>query len=953
MKFEHRSVSGPRPVTVAVAVGFAAGCAPEGKSSPPDLVAPFSEAYVATSGAETPLGPSGMLLGAKQARVRLTMNEPGNIYYTTDGSEPRPGDPNTGQAGQTVSTTLVRDTELRWYAVDKAGNREAQNHRTFVRFDATPPDVVVDPQPNPGAPFSGPVTVRVTADEPVTIHYTTDGRVAVPGASTTREARDVLELTLEHPTRLSLRVTDLANNLWGPKNFTYAIDDVPPTTVADPPGGAYLAPIEVRLATNDPDGTIHYTLDGTEPDAASPIWQSTLVVSSETTLRFRAVDPGGNLEPARTETYRIGALGPRAPVAALDAERIDVAGNLSLAAALMSVAGRWSGRDDGPAYTEDAYEMWATGRTAADAVLLMSHAGYSPVYSPLNIARAGSPQASPDRNENGTNVDETLTATLGGLAAFYEDTVPADIYPLVLPFEGASSLLLRSPSTERRADGLPIEEDDYAGWTWEGSAGPVRNHTALVLHAMMEALAARIATATVVSHAAGADAFSRDVAPVLGQRCLGCHRPGGESPDLTVSSAIEALVIRGAPAASPLLQYLGRDVPHPSVPATAAQRAAVSAWIETDATVPGGGDMRPGLTAREGTLALLAWQQSHFLFDWIGRSFGLDPSTGRLSVLGTNGVRYIPAKLRATDRQGLPGMPRRPEAFSIVDARYALGEQARGLVAALALADVSAQRAAAWATAPLQTEDAQASALDYARNAAALLPERTFETTSGTFRSAWSPEAGYAATLTTSDAGDALAGLAAASAAGLLDAEHAAARAAVLRGTLFEHARPDSWFPDAIVLDATFAPPATTVRPSLEAQLAVLAGLLAWAELGDAEAAEAARTLWGRLGAFWDGDAGTFQTSFGDPVYVYTPALAARVMRTLDAAARVGLREAAPRLSVFFRGTVRRGLVSSELWWTGETADGPDDDLDGIPKPGDVPVGHGVAPAFRREIRFE
>jgi hypothetical protein len=50
---------------------------------------------------------------------------------------------------------------------------------------------------------------------------------------------------------------------------------------------------------------------------------------------------------------------------------------------------------------------------------------------------------------------------------------------------------------------------------------------------------------------------------------------------------------------------------------------------------------------------------------------------------------------------------------------------------------------------------------------------------------------------------------------------------------------------------------------------------------------------------------------------------------------------------------VRAGLVASELWWTGEIASGPDDDLDGIPKPGDVPVGRGVAPTFRREIRFE
>jgi hypothetical protein len=951
LKPHDRSVFVPSSVLAATLAAGAVGCAPEGKTSPPDREAPVSEAFIATSGAETPLGPSGMLLGARQARVRLTMNEPGSIYYTTDGSEPTPGDPDTGQAGQTISTTLVRDTELRWFAVDLAGNREAERHRTFIRFDSTPPDVTIDPQPDPGIPFPGPVTVRVTADEPVTIYYTTDGRIAVPGGSTTRTAQDVLELTLEHPTTLSVRVTDLANNLWGPKNFTYVVDDVAPTTAADPPGGAFLAPIEVRLGINDPSGTIHYTLDGSEPDASAPVWSGVEVFSVETTLKFRGVDPGGNWEPTRTETYRIGPIGPRAPVAALDAERVDVAGSLALAAALMNAAGRWSGRSDGPTYTADAYEMWAIGRTASDAVLLMSHAGFSPVYAPLNIARAGSAQASPDRDGNGSNLEETLAATLGGLAAFSEDSVPANIYPLVLPFEGASALLLREPDPEVRADGLPVAEDDYAGWTWEGSAGPLRNHTAAGLHATMAALAARIGSATSVSHVTGDGTFARDVAPVLGQRCLGCHRPGADRPDLTAPTAVEALVVRGAPAASPLMQYLGRDVPHPSVPATSAQRTAVADWIESDATVPVGGTMRPGLTAREGTLALIAWQQSGYLYDWVGRSFGLDPGTGRLNVLGTNGVRYVPAEIRATDRQGLPGLPRRPESFGIVDARYGLGEQARGLVAALALVRIGESRSGGWASAPLQSEGAIAGATEYARNAAALLPERAFEPVTATYRSSWSPEAGFSPELATADAGDALVGLAVGSAAGLVDRGVASARVAALREALDANVRPDFWYPDALSTDP--AVPVTVVRPGLEAQLAVLGGLLALSEGGDEDALSSARRLWGRLGAFWDAEAGTFQTALGDPLYTYTPALAARVVEVLDAAARAGLVEAETRLSTFFRSTVRAGLVASELWWTGEIASGPDDDLDGIPKPGDVPVGRGVAPTFRREIRFE
>ena len=63
--------------------------------------------------------------------------------------------------------------------------------------------------------------------------------------------------------------------------------------------------------------------------------------------------------------------------------------------------------------------------------------------------------------------------------------------------------------------------------------------------------------------------------------------------------------------------------------------------------------------------------------------------------------------------------------------------------------------------------------------------------------------------------------------------------------------------------------------------------------------------------------------------------------------------DAEARLTAFFRAVVLDGLLASETWLTGEIADGADDDRDGILKAGDVPVGNGVAPSFRREIRFE
>lgn len=929
---------------------LAAGCGPEGKSVPTDEVAPESAAYVALSGAETPLTPAGVLLAAKRATVRIQMNEPGQIFYTQDGSEPDPAMPTTGQGGDVVFMTLVQDTELRWVAVDRAGNREATSHSTFVHFDQQAPEATIDPEPA-GFRFPGPITVTVRANEPVTIYYRIDGGLAVAGGADTLVASDTLDLALAHPTSLSIRVVDVAGNLWGPKFLKYDIDDVAPVSTADPAGGRFLKPLEVRLGVDDPSATQYFTLDGSEPDESSPVWSDALTLSEPTTLKFRAVDPGGNWEATRTEQYEVGPLGARSPTPAVDAERIDVAGNLELAAALMRAAGPWSGLEGTPTRRDLDYDLWATGRQVIDGILFQSHGGYSPVYSPLNLARAGSAQASPDRDGNGSNLEETLAASLNALAAPLADTVPTAIYPLVLPFEGVSSLLLRDPGHETRADGLPVSEDDYGLVTWQGTAGAQRNHTAAAFHATLAAYAARIAGATLASHTTDETAFGTDVAPVIGQRCVGCHRPGQASPDLTEPTGVQGLVSPGAPATSRLLQILALDPEHPSQPATAAQRAAVGRWIEAGGVGPSLADVAPGPTAREGLLAAIAWQSATWGLDWAGRQLGMDPATGRLNVLGTNGVRYLPASIRATEQAGPAGMPRRPQAFAALDPRYELGVQARGVVAALALVEARSKAAAFGATVGLDDAGANLTPGDYARNGVALLVDRCFDAEADEYRASFSPEAGLSAEVDAAGLGDALTALAAAWQAGALDAEKATARIdAILRQLETSLRRPDGWF-------AAQATPAagtrSTERPEVRVQLALMQGLLAAGQAGHAAADEAARALWGRLDAFWDADVGAWQSALGEPVYTYDAALAARAVATLDAASRAGLADAENRFRAFVAAVVYGGLLSSETWWTGEVADGADDDHDGLLKPSEVPVGQGVAPAFRREIRFE
>jgi alpha-tubulin suppressor-like RCC1 family protein/subtilisin family serine protease len=91
-----------------------------------------------------------------------------------------------------------------------------------------------------------------------------------------------------------------------------SIDVTVPITTATPAGGSYAASQTVTLTSNE-SATIYFTLDGSTPTTASPVYSSPLIVSGNTTLRYFAKDSAGNSEAVNSQTYIIG--GPSAPKA--------------------------------------------------------------------------------------------------------------------------------------------------------------------------------------------------------------------------------------------------------------------------------------------------------------------------------------------------------------------------------------------------------------------------------------------------------------------------------------------------------------------------------------------------------------------------------------------------------------------------------------------------------------
>lgn len=87
-------------------------------------------------------------------------------------------------------------------------------------------------------------------------------------------------------------------------SFTTLADSTPPTVTADPAGGTYDTAQDVTLSMPE-EGTIYYTLDGSDPTDASTVYSGTINIGATTTLKFMGVDLAGNQSQIYNEEYVI------------------------------------------------------------------------------------------------------------------------------------------------------------------------------------------------------------------------------------------------------------------------------------------------------------------------------------------------------------------------------------------------------------------------------------------------------------------------------------------------------------------------------------------------------------------------------------------------------------------------------------------------------------------------
>jgi len=137
--------------------------------------------------------------------------------------------------------------------------------------------------------------------------------------------------------------------------------------------GAYAGSVDVEMETSDPDATIHYTLDGTVPTEADPVYSGPVNVAQTTVVKARAFNGSGAVPPSFVETntylidedhniYIVSISGDELPTL-LGGSQIEPIGQFEL----FSAEGELLAETNGD-YNEHGNDSWAYPQRGVDYI---------------------------------------------------------------------------------------------------------------------------------------------------------------------------------------------------------------------------------------------------------------------------------------------------------------------------------------------------------------------------------------------------------------------------------------------------------------------------------------------------------------------------------------------------------------------------------------------------------
>jgi|GEM_PF-3877426 len=238
--------------------------------------------------------------------VDLSVEESGStLHYTLDGSTPTTKSAVAAVGGNVSVTPTEKGVTLKVMAT-KAGwdNSPVLSETYYLKKTAATP--VLSPANNTA--YTEPLTVTLTSSDGADIYYTRDGSDPKTNAKALFYSRAiVLSGKIDTPATI-IRAYAYSDKLTASAEAkaTYTYTPLAPTPTAIPAGGTFFDSLLVRLQNPLPGSEIRYTLNGSEPGVASPLYSADhpILLDSTRTLSAKTFAPA----PIAGVTYKTSDL---------------------------------------------------------------------------------------------------------------------------------------------------------------------------------------------------------------------------------------------------------------------------------------------------------------------------------------------------------------------------------------------------------------------------------------------------------------------------------------------------------------------------------------------------------------------------------------------------------------------------------------------------------------------
>ncbi|HOT77189.1 MAG TPA: chitobiase/beta-hexosaminidase C-terminal domain-containing protein, partial [Candidatus Wallbacteria bacterium] len=213
-----------------------------------------------------------------------------SIRYTTDGSEP------SSVAGTVyaVPVSVTATTTLKAIAYKSNMLDSAVTSKTYTMKTAAP---VFTPA---AGTYDGPKTISMScATAGAVIYYTTNGDT--PTVSSAQYGAP-FAIDSTQTIKAFAQKAGLADSAVSTALYTISV----PAPVITPASGTYQSAQNVTITCAMPGASIHYTVDGSNPTAASAQYTSPINVAVTTTVKAIAVKAGAQTSGIASAVYTIG-----------------------------------------------------------------------------------------------------------------------------------------------------------------------------------------------------------------------------------------------------------------------------------------------------------------------------------------------------------------------------------------------------------------------------------------------------------------------------------------------------------------------------------------------------------------------------------------------------------------------------------------------------------------------